>query len=119
QQHKRRERTEHSDRGAEQHAKRQRPALVKGGEDQEHENERYSEHDSWGYALLRFLFLKRQAKVVVAHFVRHGLSKSFLERVHCLVRAVAWCGRGNFSTNRSEEHTSELQSHLNLVCRLL
>src|SRR5882762_4002288 len=23
------------------------------------------------------------------------------------------------STNRSEEHTSELQSHLNLVCRLL
>jgi len=22
-------------------------------------------------------------------------------------------------TNRSEEHTSELQSHLNLVCRLL
>src|SRR5260370_26266173 len=25
-----------------------------------------------------------------------------------------WCG-----TSRSEEHTSELQSHLNLVCRLL
>src|SRR5260370_10667416 len=24
-----------------------------------------------------------------------------------------------FSPNRSEEHTSELQSHLNLVCRLL
>ena len=23
------------------------------------------------------------------------------------------------STSRSEEHTSELQSHLNLVCRLL
>src|SRR5690242_21190154 len=26
------------------------------------------------------------------------------------------CGRG---TDRSEEHTSELQSHVNLVCRLL
>src|SRR4051812_49656490 len=26
---------------------------------------------------------------------------------------------GNWSTNRSEEHTSELQSHVNLVCRLL
>ena len=43
--------------------------------------------------MLRFLFLIRQAKVVVAHLVRHGLSKSLFERVHCLVRAVARCGR--------------------------
>src|SRR5260370_29481779 len=28
-------------------------------------------------------------------------------------------GRTWFVTERSEEHTSELQSHLNLVCRLL
>src|SRR5260370_27648066 len=28
-------------------------------------------------------------------------------------------GAGASSRNRSEEHTSELQSHLNLVCRLL
>src|SRR5260370_22249273 len=28
-----------------------------------------------------------------------------------------WCV--NIDDNRSEEHTSELQSHLNLVCRLL
>src|SRR4030066_2519870 len=28
-------------------------------------------------------------------------------------------GRVDNSTGRSEEHTSELQSHLNLVCRLL
>src|SRR5260370_635820 len=42
-------------------------------------------------------------------------------------RAVRFTSRrilgGGFSanprTNRSEEHTSELQSHLNLVCRLL
>src|SRR5437588_5312767 len=27
--------------------------------------------------------------------------------------------RRNFPTNRSEEHTSELQSHSDLVCRLL
>src|SRR5260370_10344164 len=26
---------------------------------------------------------------------------------------------GSFGTPRSEEHTSELQSHLNIVCRLL
>src|SRR5207237_4878373 len=28
-------------------------------------------------------------------------------------------GRGRHGERRSEEHTSELQSHLNLVCRLL
>src|SRR5260370_5129380 len=28
-------------------------------------------------------------------------------------------GQPKFSVERSEEHTSELQSHLNLVCRLL
>src|SRR5260370_15161187 len=33
-------------------------------------------------------------------------------------RAQAWLG-GRGRTARSEEHTSELQSHLNLVCRLL
>src|SRR5207237_8326017 len=32
-------------------------------------------------------------------------------------RASLWSSRPN--TLRSEEHTSELQSHLNLVCRLL
>src|SRR5260370_13920334 len=31
-----------------------------------------------------------------------------------------WCSSWTItSTTRSEEHTSELQSHLNLVCRLL
>src|SRR5260370_3383436 len=32
-------------------------------------------------------------------------------------KVVVSAGTGN--NNRSEEHTSELQSHLNLVCRLL
>src|SRR5260370_28586750 len=32
----------------------------------------------------------------------------------CQFRGQRWC-----SQTRSEEHTSELQSHLNLVCRLL
>src|SRR5260370_24284093 len=36
---------------------------------------------------------------------------AYLERVRGMPRAQA--------TVRSEEHTSELQSHLNLVCRLL
>src|SRR5260370_15439492 len=30
-----------------------------------------------------------------------------------------WSEPESMCTNRSEEHTSELQSHLNLVCRLL
>src|SRR5260370_24913681 len=32
---------------------------------------------------------------------------------------VAGAGEAWYSCSRSEEHTSELQSHLNLVCRLL
>src|SRR5690242_21359805 len=32
--------------------------------------------------------------------------------------ACRWCGQP-YSDFRSEEHTSELQSHVNLVCRLL
>src|SRR4051812_49895364 len=35
---------------------------------------------------------------------------------------VPWCLQRDFKTRqreRSEEHTSELQSHVNLVCRLL
>src|SRR6266571_7303512 len=35
----------------------------------------------------------------------------------CWVRGVRGPGRGD--RGRSEEHTSELQSHVNLVCRLL
>src|SRR5260370_30668093 len=41
----------------------------------------------------------------------------------CLARAAAArpvrCRPGRALRHRSEEHTSELQSHLNLVCRLL
>src|SRR5437588_7989200 len=32
---------------------------------------------------------------------------------------VAWVAGGALATKRSEEHTSELQSHSDLVCRLL
>src|SRR5260370_27107750 len=34
-------------------------------------------------------------------------------------RAELWARTAVHSDQRSEEHTSELQSHLNLVCRLL
>src|SRR5260370_872189 len=35
------------------------------------------------------------------------------------LRNNAWWAEPEAQTGRSEEHTSELQSHLNLVCRLL
>src|SRR5438477_5952208 len=37
----------------------------------------------------------------------------------CDVGCRAACGSATDITSRSEEHTSELQSHVNLVCRLL
>src|SRR5260370_33612257 len=37
----------------------------------------------------------------------------------CMARAPVCCEEIDGVGNRSEEHTSELQSHLNLVCRLL
>src|SRR2546430_12328644 len=55
---------------------------------------------------------------------RYGSSVTTAARRHFCARAVPrkhhrkfrWCFRG---TARSEEHTSELQSQSNLVCRLL
>src|SRR5438477_6551186 len=38
---------------------------------------------------------------------------------HLFGRAVQGQARGRPTAARSEEHTSELQSHVNLVCRLL
>src|SRR5688572_33395302 len=40
-------------------------------------------------------------------------------RGHPEVRLPERCGRGSVRQDRSEEHTSELQSQSNLVCRLL
>src|SRR5260370_26860567 len=44
-------------------------------------------------------------------------SKSRSAAVFGLARSL--CAPSYFTEPRSEEHTSELQSHLNLVCRLL
>src|SRR2546430_10296714 len=46
-----------------------------------------------------------------------GISGSW--RIERLVRIVLWSGSMPGSDFRSEEHTSELQSQSNLVCRLL
>src|SRR5260370_30967378 len=41
------------------------------------------------------------------------------DSIAVLVRGISQFGRERVRLSRSEEHTSELQSHLNLVCRLL
>src|SRR5690242_21094108 len=40
-------------------------------------------------------------------------------KVCALIRATGDSGEVTITASRSEEHTSELQSHVNLVCRLL
>src|SRR5260370_21517465 len=45
-----------------------------------------------------------------------GEVSTWPSRVECSFRDTS---RGVYVNARSEEHTSELQSHLNLVCRLL
>src|SRR5256885_12280907 len=46
------------------------------------------------------------------------ISKRIRDQFECVHDGVAFCGRPAAS-DRSEEHTSELQSPCNLVCRLL
>src|SRR5260370_15336221 len=42
-----------------------------------------------------------------------------VRRLSEVLQTIGGYGLQNFAQARSEEHTSELQSHLNLVCRLL
>src|SRR5690349_22833185 len=49
----------------------------------------------------------------------HGLTDLVLSRLHVGVDLDAWRSRCVLDVVRSEEHTSELQSRRDLVCRLL
>src|SRR5688572_31662372 len=48
-----------------------------------------------------------------------NLSKTYANGVKALNGVTLTIGKGHFGLLRSEEHTSELQSQSNLVCRLL
>src|SRR5256885_5463531 len=51
---------------------------------------------------------------------RHGIQLAHVRRVLCVcARAARAAAALDHEENRSEEHTSELQSPCNLVCRLL
>src|SRR5260370_31197739 len=50
---------------------------------------------------------------------RPGMRQSVRVRRESSYSPPCHCTVWSFTAHRSEEHTSELQSHLNLVCRLL
>src|SRR5260370_10454342 len=54
------------------------------------------------------------SRMDLARKLPHRYACSFRDRRHCCPGLTV-----NSCSARSEEHTSELQSHLNLVCRLL
>src|SRR5260370_22646356 len=87
-----------------------------------------------GYNLSRFLYTKRRCfvkerelRVVLQCYDpmaggnRHYDLNNFAHRepLDELNPLHKWVHDGRNCLGRSEEHTSELQSHLNLVCRLL
>src|SRR5207237_8164071 len=67
--------------------------------------------------LLRFRPGAPQGSELVDGFRRAGAARGCAGDRHPRCRAVR--GAPHRTGRRSEEHTSELQSHLNLVCRLL
>src|SRR6266480_5701887 len=81
------------------------------------------------YAVFRRLALTRRA--TGAHMAQETVPKEIIktcgrlphlswERSHMMPQSCALsCKPKQRVTDRSEEHTSELQSHVNLVCRLL
>src|SRR5690242_21472067 len=60
------------------------------------------------------LRLANGVNIIIGHAKELSLSSQQLLRVVAIKRQL-----DSLNTPRSEEHTSELQSHVNLVCRLL
>src|SRR6266480_5638727 len=67
----------------------------------------------WNPKMRRFIFAERNG----IHIIDLQKTLRQLELAQKLAREVIL--RGDNVLFRSEEHTSELQSHVNLVCRLL
>src|SRR5260370_26462725 len=61
------------------------------------------------------LAFRHAIDLALHHSTTMAIASADQARAHAAVQA----GHGGAVVQRSEEHTSELQSHLNLVCRLL
>src|SRR5260370_35946846 len=74
------------------------------------------------FVLFFFLMIRRPPRSTLFPYTtlfRSTATTAFADRsTRWMQRLRAWL-RVSSSRSRSEEHTSELQSHLNLVCRLL
>src|SRR4029077_21293815 len=64
-----------------------------------------------------FLMIRRPPRSTLFPYTTLFRSELGVKSVSCRISAPATAVAVNW--RRSEEHTSELQSHLNLVCRLL
>src|SRR5690242_21110010 len=72
--------------------------------------------------LFFFLMMRRQPRSTLFPYTTLFRSERFSFRTSRSSTAIAWTRRSSPvppGPRRSEEHTSELQSHVNLVCRLL
>src|SRR5260370_6410595 len=67
--------------------------------------------------LFPYTTLFRSTQVLYRLLANPEYIKPLREEVDAVIREEGWTKAG--IDKRSEEHTSELQSHLNLVCRLL
>src|SRR2546427_3583724 len=69
--------------------------------------------------LFPYTTLFRSVAAEALRFLGEREADGGVELVHLAVRVHAEVGLGHTPAARSEEHTSELQSQSNLVCRLL
>src|SRR6476646_3735136 len=86
------------------------------------EQDAVAESLGYGDANLFFLMIRRPPRSTLFPYMTLFRSPSALTRSPCAspcVVWIAWRRSAAASGARSEEHTSELQSHSDLVCRLL
>src|SRR5947207_11562430 len=69
--------------------------------------------------MLSFFFFNDTATTEIYTLSLHDALPSCPLAISTRSRHASWAPRGRSSARRSEEHTSELQSHSDLVCRLL
>src|SRR5205809_1430282 len=75
----------------------------------------------WGYALVTFVTIQTMFLGVTLYLHRDQSHGGLIlhPSLRHLFRFWLWFSSGAITKERSEEHTSELQSRLHLVCRLL
>src|SRR5271170_433874 len=91
---KREEGPEHSDGHAQQHAERQRPALILSRHDEEDDEECQTKNDGGRHSLRGPLLLIRHTRIVETHLTGHCLVEDLLQCRHHLTRAVSRRRRG-------------------------